>query len=211
MLRDEKCLVLQHLFIHLFIYFDQWNQSKYWGFPTREVYLHYISCLRYTILVGYPRYVYSVQTAIIVSTFHYNMIWHSFWNKCLSVFQDNCIHYFSIVMMHVKMMNSNFCALCNIHVPVNSLNRIIDSMDDKDHIDSGQLKHTFRIRDSTITMGGETSCLLQALRTLFVQLCICCAYPYFLSFKVWCELCSLPFLHLWLKIKLWFVCCIFNF
>ena len=28
----------------------------YRGFPTRRVYLHYISCLRYTILVGNPRY-----------------------------------------------------------------------------------------------------------------------------------------------------------
>ena len=28
----------------------------YQGFPVRKVYLHYISCLRYTILVGNPRY-----------------------------------------------------------------------------------------------------------------------------------------------------------
>ena len=27
----------------------------YWGFPTRMVYLYYIACLRYTILVGNPR------------------------------------------------------------------------------------------------------------------------------------------------------------
>ena len=30
------------------------------GFPTRMVHLHYISCLRYTILVGNPRYASSV-------------------------------------------------------------------------------------------------------------------------------------------------------
>ena len=30
--------------------------SVYRGFPTRMVYLYYISCLRYTILVGNPRY-----------------------------------------------------------------------------------------------------------------------------------------------------------
>ena len=30
---------------------------KYRGFPTRMVHLYYISCLRYTILVGNPRYV----------------------------------------------------------------------------------------------------------------------------------------------------------
>ena len=28
----------------------------YWGFPTRMVYFYYISCLRYTILAGNPRY-----------------------------------------------------------------------------------------------------------------------------------------------------------
>ena len=31
----------------------------YRGFPTRMVYLYYISCLRYTILVGNPRYTYT--------------------------------------------------------------------------------------------------------------------------------------------------------
>ena len=30
--------------------------DSYRGFPTRMVYLCYISCLRYTILVGNPRY-----------------------------------------------------------------------------------------------------------------------------------------------------------
>ena len=30
--------------------------DTYRGFPTRMVYLYYISCLRYTILVGNPRY-----------------------------------------------------------------------------------------------------------------------------------------------------------
>ena len=35
----------------------QW--LKYWGFLTRMVYLYYISCLRYTILVGNPLYWHS--------------------------------------------------------------------------------------------------------------------------------------------------------
>ena len=30
-------------------------KTKIRGFPTRMVYLHYISCLRYTIQVGNPR------------------------------------------------------------------------------------------------------------------------------------------------------------
>ena len=40
-------------------------QGVYRGFPTRMVYLHYISCLWYTILVGNPRYLVSThpQTA----------------------------------------------------------------------------------------------------------------------------------------------------
>ena len=32
-----------------------WLSKIIRGFPTRMVYLHYISCLRYTILVGIPR------------------------------------------------------------------------------------------------------------------------------------------------------------
>ena len=34
----------------------QLGKSTYRGFPTRMVYLYYILCLRYTILVGNPRY-----------------------------------------------------------------------------------------------------------------------------------------------------------
>ena len=30
------------------------NRNQFWGFPTRMVNLYYISCLRYTILVGNP-------------------------------------------------------------------------------------------------------------------------------------------------------------
>ena len=37
--------------------------SAYRGFPTRMVYLHYISCLRYTILVGNPQYERERQTS----------------------------------------------------------------------------------------------------------------------------------------------------
>ena len=37
----------------------------YQGFPTRMVYLYYISCLRYTILVGNPRY--SPNTHLVCS------------------------------------------------------------------------------------------------------------------------------------------------
>ena len=33
-----------------------YQMATYQGFPTRMVYLYYISCLRYTILVGNPRY-----------------------------------------------------------------------------------------------------------------------------------------------------------
>ena len=33
----------------------QTDLGSNWGFPTRMVYLHYISCLRYAILVGNPR------------------------------------------------------------------------------------------------------------------------------------------------------------
>ena len=38
----------------------------YRGFPTRMVYLHYISCLRYTILAGNPQY---AQTHTVVHLF----------------------------------------------------------------------------------------------------------------------------------------------
>ena len=40
------------LFSHIFFNQFGWN----WGFLTRMVYLYYISCLRYTILVGNPRF-----------------------------------------------------------------------------------------------------------------------------------------------------------
>ena len=37
------------------------KEHKYPGFPTRMVYPYYISCLRYTILVGNPRYILAVH------------------------------------------------------------------------------------------------------------------------------------------------------
>ena len=55
------CSIVYPVYLHLFVYR---------GFPTRMVYLYYISCLRYTILVGNPRYtpicsiVYSVYFII---------------------------------------------------------------------------------------------------------------------------------------------------
>ena len=41
----------------------------YRGFPTRMVYLYYISCLRYTILVGNPRYVTHIYCLVCVRLF----------------------------------------------------------------------------------------------------------------------------------------------
>ena len=35
----------------------EWTREKHNRFPTRMVYLYYISCLRYTILVGNPGYI----------------------------------------------------------------------------------------------------------------------------------------------------------
>ena len=37
----------------------------YWGFPTRMVYLCYISCLRYTILVGNPRIIEPLECGTV--------------------------------------------------------------------------------------------------------------------------------------------------
>ena len=48
-LHSPKILLKQTLFVSSLIVFE--------GFPTRMVYPHYISCLRYTILVGNPRFV----------------------------------------------------------------------------------------------------------------------------------------------------------
>ena len=44
------------------------RQAIYRGFPTRMVYLYYISCLRYTILVGNPQYIA-----------HFNQWWEQRW------------------------------------------------------------------------------------------------------------------------------------
>ena len=59
--RDEKCLPLILVSkgrtpFYLFIFFLKFRTTlSDRGFPTRMVYLYYISCLRYTILVGNPR------------------------------------------------------------------------------------------------------------------------------------------------------------
>ena len=50
-----------HMFVHYYIeklqylYHVKYTYLSYRGFPTRMVYLYYISCLRYTILVGNPQ------------------------------------------------------------------------------------------------------------------------------------------------------------
>ena len=43
--------------------YERTHRDSYAGFPTRMVYLYYIACLRYTILVGNPRY-YGSVTAV---------------------------------------------------------------------------------------------------------------------------------------------------
>ena len=42
-----------------------WSFSLWWGFPTRMVYLYYMSCLRYTILVGNPWCVYCLVGLVV--------------------------------------------------------------------------------------------------------------------------------------------------
>ena len=50
----------------------------YRGFPTRMVYLYYISCLRYTLLVGNPRLVYCHGQQVMKYCLH---------NHCCSLHQ----------------------------------------------------------------------------------------------------------------------------
>ena len=69
---------------------------------TRMVYLDYISCLRYTILVGNPRYIWKMHIPTL-SLLFFSLIclsWHNFYQltgrytpitNCLSVSQSVCL------------------------------------------------------------------------------------------------------------------------
>ena len=60
----------------IFQFFSVIGVKAYQGFPTRMVYLYYKSCLRYTILIGNPRYVSLVFWCR--ETFHW--LW---WCSCI--------------------------------------------------------------------------------------------------------------------------------
>ena len=56
---DTRETQQQELFLALLFHLNiniNYNKKIYRGFPTRMVYLYYILCLRYTILVENPRY-----------------------------------------------------------------------------------------------------------------------------------------------------------
>ena len=77
----------------------------YQGFPTRMVYLYYISCLRYTILVGNPRFIILTGDRRVL-----HLIWWKVgqvyispgeeWNSCTSyLMTDGKVVYLTYVWM----------------------------------------------------------------------------------------------------------------
>ena len=60
------CLLIAVLNNMLLVWVGVLSVWPYRGFPTRTVYLYYMSCLRYTILVGNPRYVHGLLLGLFV-------------------------------------------------------------------------------------------------------------------------------------------------
>ena len=94
----------------------------YRGFLTRMVYLYYISCLRYTILVGNPQY------TGLTSSFHifliticlYNFAW--LWLTLIFIQHQRVMKYNTCIVHYVKeitakilcssMTNMDHCRIC---------------------------------------------------------------------------------------------------
>ena len=72
----------------------------YRGFPTRTQYLYYISCLRYTILVGNPQYTSVYVCQIIATEVHTsNMLWvyRGFPTRTQYLYYISCLRYTIVV------------------------------------------------------------------------------------------------------------------
>ena len=114
----------------------------YWGFPTRMVYLYYMSCLRYTILVRNPRYrdipFWSETLGIYIRINHILSLWHFSWYT-----SDNSLYTYNL-FPHGTFWRDVPCSRSPLqthhHTPIHLHKQAQTNV--QTHIDMHRLTHT---------------------------------------------------------------------
>ena len=90
--------------IHVF-YHEVLKKSWFWRFRTRMVYLNYISCLRYTILVGNPQFIICVWTQASLDLF----LWYHL-RRVLLEYWRCAIHLALLQQTNMPWQHTKFCS-----------------------------------------------------------------------------------------------------